>query len=128
MSIRIPKRVIFVLLLLVLSITSIVVFGQNNENSTKSNTTKIVDTATVNVKAGYYPAEIILPANKETAITFITENTYDCSAALLIPKLQIEQFLPPTGSTQIDIKPQTSGTEIIAGCSMGMYTFKIKFL
>jgi plastocyanin domain-containing protein len=124
---RISKRLITVVIMLVISVVGIALFG--NQDQKQPEVAGVDSTAPkIYVKAGYNPREVTLPANTDSVINFVTDNTYDCSASLLIPKLQIERFLPPTGTTSVAIPPQSAGTEIIAGCSMGMYSFKIKFI
>ncbi len=78
-------------------------------------------------KAGYTPSSITAQANKNTILRVNTKNTFDCSTALSIPKLGISKNLPLTGQTEIDLGSQPPGSEIEGTCSMGMYSFKIKF-
>jgi plastocyanin domain-containing protein len=79
-------------------------------------------------KGGYSPSVITAEANKETILRVNTNNTFDCSSALTIPKLGIQKNLPVTGETEIVLGSQKPGTEIEGTCSMGMYSFKIKFV
>lgn len=127
MQIKISKKFIRVFLVVIVGVALIALFGRKNPTPEIINV-KGQSVAVIQVKAGYYPQELVLQANKENVLRFVTKNTYDCSASLLIAKLQIEKFLPPTGSTDIIIPAQEPGTEIVAGCSMGMYNFKLKFL
>lgn len=76
---------------------------------------------------GYSPEELIAPANQAIMLSVITKNTLSCSRAFVIPSLQVEEFLPQTGTVVIQIPPQTSGTVIQFTCSMGMYTGEIRF-
>jgi len=76
---------------------------------------------------GYSPEELIAPANQAIMLSVITKNTLSCSRAFVIPSLQVEEFLPQTGTVVIQIPPQESGTVIQFTCSMGMYTGEIRF-
>lgn len=81
---------------------------------------------TIDVKGGYSPRKSVATAGVPTTIRFNTKGTFDCSAALRIPSLQVSRSLPPTGSTDIDIG--TPGVEELTGsCGMGMYAFSIVF-
>lgn len=79
-------------------------------------------------RAGYAPKEITTKANTPVTLRVTTKNTYDCSASFVIPKLNINAYLPPTGVTTFTIPPQDKGTEVTGGCAMGMYGFKIVFM
>lgn len=79
-------------------------------------------------KNGYSPSIIEAKSNVATILRIKTENTYDCSAVLSIPKLNYSKFLPSSGKSDVQILPQQPGTEIVASCSMGMYGFKIDFV
>jgi plastocyanin domain-containing protein len=85
-------------------------------------------TISITAKGGYFPKEITAEANKETLLTVSTKNTYDCSLALVIPKLNYTKNLKPQDQTTVSIPPQKAGTEIDGTCSMGMYKFTIKFV
>lgn len=78
-------------------------------------------------KGGYSPKSQIGKAGTPTILKVATKNTFDCSVALSIPSLGVSKYLPGTGVTDIEIPPQKSGTTLRGSCSMGMYTFNIKF-
>jgi len=78
-------------------------------------------------KGGYSPSVINAAADKDTILRVNTNNTFDCSTALTIPKLGVQKNLPSTGKTEIALGIQKAGAEINGTCSMGMYSFKIKF-
>lgn len=82
----------------------------------------------INAKVGYTPSISEAKANTPTTLRINTKNTFDCSTALTIPKLGVNINLPFNGSTDIDIPPQAAGAVINATCSMGMYSFQIKFV
>lgn len=82
----------------------------------------------IRAKGGYFPKVLQAKAGQSAILKVITDNTYDCSLALSIPKLKLAKTLPITGVTEIEIPPQSQGSEIFGSCSMGMYNFKIKFI
>lgn len=82
----------------------------------------------VNAKTGYTPKLSEAKANTTTILRVSTKSTFDCSTALKIPKLGITKNLPASGDTDIEIAAQPAGTVIDATCSMGMYSFQIKFV
>lgn len=79
-------------------------------------------------KGGYSPQIIEAKADIPTLLKVQTKSTFDCSAALVISDLKVNEILPPTGTKEIEIPAQKSGTVIDGTCSMGMYGFKIKFI
>lgn len=81
----------------------------------------------VTAKGGYSPTTINAKSNAVTILRIKTENTFDCSSSLVIPKIGIRKNLPANGTTDINIPPQEKGTTIAAACSMGMYRFNINF-
>lgn len=81
----------------------------------------------VTAKGGYFPSVIEAKANVNTILRITTKNTFDCSLAFTIPKLGIQKNLVSNGKTDIALNPQSVGSEITGMCSMGMYSFKIKF-
>ena len=86
-----------------------------------------MQTIEISAKGGYEPKLTVAKANLSTVIKFNTDSTYDCSVAVVIPSLNYHTRLPLTGSTTLDLPPQQPGTELQGMCSMGMYSFKIKF-
>ncbi len=82
----------------------------------------------IKAKNGFSPSVITAKANTNTVLRVSTQNTFDCSSSLIIPKLGITRSLPVTGKTEIDLGTQAPGTEILASCSMGMYKLTIKFV
>ena len=60
-------------------------------------------------------------------LAMVTNKTYSCARALVIPSLRIEQVLPPTGTVLIDIPAQPAGSKLFYSCSMGMYSGVIVF-
>jgi plastocyanin domain-containing protein len=80
----------------------------------------------INAKGGYQPRKSLAKAGIPTIIRFNTNGTFDCSASVRIPSMNISKVLPNTGTTDIDIGVQKTG--ILQGtCGMGMYPFEVDF-
>lgn len=80
----------------------------------------------IRAQAGYYPGKLTAKAGMETILRVNTKNTYDCSTALVIPKLNVSKNLPYNGSTEIPLGTPVAG-KLQGTCSMGMYNFEISF-
>ena len=78
-------------------------------------------------KGGYSPRIISVKAGLPTVLRMKTENTYDCSASLVIPAISYRRFLPPTGITEISISAEQARGAMRGLCAMGMYNFQIRF-
>jgi plastocyanin domain-containing protein len=87
------------------------------------------DTQTVTLTAlgGYQPSLTQAVGGIPTKLIIDTKNTFDCSASLTIPGLGVNRLLPPNGQTEVDLGTPVSGSEIFGTCTMGMYSFRIKF-
>lgn len=114
--------VVFPILLLL----AIVVFSQADIKGT-ANIEGGIQNIYVEARNGYNPNLVEAKAGVESQLVLVTNNTYDCSAAIIIPELDYQAFLPPSGETIIKIPPQAAGSEIQGACSMGHYGFRIKF-
>ena len=77
--------------------------------------------------AGYYPSTLKAPAGKDLKLNLVTNDTFSCALAFLIPALDFYQMLPPVGTVQVDIPAQEKGSTLYFTCSMGMYTGQILF-
>ncbi|MBI4235567.1 hypothetical protein HY604_04690 [Candidatus Peregrinibacteria bacterium] len=78
-------------------------------------------------RGGYKPSQISAKADIKTILEIETQGTYDCSAALNIPQLGFQQFLPATGVTPIEIPAEYAKDSLNILCSMGMYRSRIDF-
>jgi plastocyanin domain-containing protein len=122
--------------LIVLGLIVLLFFGSNTKNPDSNGTTlgatpQIVgDKQILNLtaKGGYTPQVIEAKADMPAILKVQTKSTFDCSAALVISDLKVNEILPPNGVKEIEIPAQKPGSEIIGTCSMGMYGFKIKFV
>lgn len=125
------KKIIFlsVAFLVVLLLAFVLIGLKSSRNSVGvADTSGNVQVITVLAKNGYSPSKIVAKADIPSIIRIQTSNTYDCSAALVIPAINYSKFLPPSGTTDVQLLPQKAGTEILASCSMGMYGFTIEFV
>ena len=135
------KNIIISLFISVLVLGGAIYYVTNNtekkdpENSTStktglSNNITIVDGIqyiTVSSKSGYTPKISTAQANTPTKLIIKTNGTVDCSASLVIKQLSFHKILPPTGEETIDIGMFQPGEKLQGVCSMGMYSFQIKF-
>ncbi len=81
----------------------------------------------INARGGYQPQKSTARAGVPTVIRFNTDGTFDCSASVRIPSMNISKILPQTGQTDIGIGVQKEG--VFRGvCGMGMYSFEIEFV
>jgi len=76
---------------------------------------------------GYFPSTLKAPAGKDLKLNLVTNGTYSCALAFLIPALDFFQMLPPVGTMQVNIPAQEKGSTLYFTCSMGMYTGRIVF-
>ncbi|MFZ5391041.1 MAG: hypothetical protein ACOZAJ_02075 [Patescibacteria group bacterium] len=81
----------------------------------------------ITAKGGYYPRSLKATAGLPTVLRIETNNTFDCSAALTIPKLDYQKFLSPTGVEDISLTANQAKGTLRGVCSMGMYSFAVKF-
>lgn len=98
-------------------------------NSVAAQNVSIVDgkqIIEIEAKGGYSPRNSVAKSGIPTIIRFKTGGTFDCSASVRIPSLNISKILPQTGSTDIDLGSQNGGT-LQGTCGMGMYPFSIDF-
>ncbi len=80
----------------------------------------------IRAKGGYNPVHSVAQAGLPTILRFNTHGTFDCTSVLRIPSMNIDQNLPPSGITDIDLGTQKVST-LQGTCGMGMYPFDIKF-
>jgi plastocyanin domain-containing protein len=77
--------------------------------------------------SGYSPRVLHARAGTPITLNVVTNRTYSCSRAFVIPVLGVEKLLTETGTATISIPAQPSGTVMPFTCSMGMYTGEIVF-
>lgn len=101
----------------------------NNGNIVSANNVTIEDGVQIieiRAKGGYTPRSSVAKAGIPTILRFDSKGTFDCSASVRIPKMNISKSLDFSGLTDIDLGVQTVGT-LKGTCSMGMYPFEIVF-
>lgn len=76
---------------------------------------------------GYFPTTLKAPADRSLTLNLVTNKTYSCARDFVIPSLNVYELLPDTGTVQVNLPPQKSGTKMNFTCSMGMYTGVILF-
>lgn len=81
----------------------------------------------ISAKNGFTPKITEAKADTATVLKVSTENTFDCSSAVVINELGINKILPSTGVTDIELGAQPSGKIITAFCNSGINSFQIKF-
>lgn len=86
-----------------------------------------VQTIDITAKGGYSPRTVTAKAGVRTVIRVRTNNTFDCSAAVVVPKLSYQKFLQPSGIEEIQISPEQATGTLQGLCAMGMYNFQIRF-
>lgn len=81
----------------------------------------------VTAKGGYSPRVVVAQAGVPTVLRMKTNGTFDCSAALVIPRLSYQKFLSPSGTEEISISAAQAQGTLQGLCSMGMYGFQVRF-
>lgn len=76
---------------------------------------------------GYSPEVTHARAGVPSRLVLVSNNVRSCSLAFVIPSLNVQVLLEPTGRHTIEIPAQAAGTRIPFSCSMGMYTGVIIF-
>jgi len=127
------KTVYIVITLALLIGIGRVFFGGSNETTqtaVAAENVEIIDGVqyvTVDAKAGYSPRLSMAKAGIPTQLIVKTDSTYDCSASLVIRSVGFQKILAPTGKEVIDLGTPKTGQSVQGLCSMGMYSFSIKF-
>lgn len=107
---------------------ALLITGRGSEgggnNVSEQNGTQIIEVSAGN---GYSPRFTVAKADLPTVLRMETRGAFSCASALTIPKLGYRANLPLSGTTDIDIPPQKSGSVLQGLCAMGMYNFSITF-
>lgn len=99
--------------------------GEEISSVSREGDTQIISVVTTS--RGYYPRSITAKANTKTVLRMESKNSYGCERSFRIPKLNIKEVLPQQGITEFELGIPEKGEKILGTCSMGMYTFTIKF-
>lgn len=119
----------------ILAIIGFVVINSSN-NSPKTADQNSVDNIefknevqyiTVKADNGYSPSKTVAKAGIRSKLVVVTEDTYDCSIALMIRSIGYQKVLASTAREEIDLSVPKTGQTIQGVCAMGMYSFKVKF-
>jgi len=126
------SAVLFVIAATVVTVVAVVMFtrgGAKAGDTTQTNVSVVGGRQIIEIsaKGGYNPENITAKADTATTLKIKTSGTFDCSSALTIPKLGYQTNLPPSGETVVDVPPQKAGSTLTGLCSMGMYSFTIRF-
>ena len=81
----------------------------------------------ITARGGYSPRKVVATAGMPTTLRMKTENTFDCSMALVIPALKYQSYLEPSGDEEIEIPPELAQGTLEGLCSMAMYRFEVVF-
>lgn len=69
--------------------------------------------------SGYTPEVLHLPADRHVTIIWAVGDAASCARAVVIPGLDYETVLPPSGEMPLTIAPQQLGTVLSYSCSTG---------
>lgn len=81
----------------------------------------------ITARGGYTPRITKAKADIPTVIRMKTENTFDCSTALVIPDIGFQAYLERSGVKEIAVPIEKATGTLRGTCSMGMYNFQIDF-
>lgn len=81
----------------------------------------------ITARGGYSPRKSIAKAGIPTILRVETNGTFDCSASIRIPSMNVGKILPQTGTTDFELGSPIAGT-LRGSCGMGMYPFEIEFV
>lgn len=81
----------------------------------------------ITAKGKYTPQLTAAKAGVPTVLRMKTNGTYDCTMALKVPSVGYQNYLPNSGTTDIEVPAKAAGETMQGICSMGMYNFEIRF-
>jgi plastocyanin domain-containing protein len=128
----VTSALLFVVAAALVSVAAVVVVAHG---SAKSGSTAATNASVaggnqiieISAKGGYRPQNSTAKAGTPTTLKIKTSGTFDCSSGLSIPKLGYHTQLPSSGETVVNVPPQQAGSTLTGVCSMGMYSFNIRF-
>lgn len=114
----------------ILGLVSVFIMLPKNDWTTDSSVANVVvrdgvQYVTINARGGYSPRTSTITSGIPTKLIVKTNNTYDCSSALVVRSVNYRWMLPASGETEIDLGTPKTGGKIQGTCSMGMYSFAI---
>jgi len=109
---------------------AVMLSGQGGAEEPIQNVFMEGDTQVIEITArgGYSPRATTATAGVPTVLRLKTKGTYDCSSALVIPSLNYRGTLSATAVTEIPISGEQAQGNLEGLCSMGMYSFTVRFL
>ena len=78
----------------------------------------------IRVQGGYEPAVIKVKRGAPVKLVFDRQEKSSCSEEVVIPDFGVRRFLPAFDKTEIEIKPEQTGTYEFT-CGMGMLRGKL---
>lgn len=99
--------------------------GQVVQNVSMEGEKQIIE---IDAKGGYSPKLTAAKAGVPTVLRLKTNGTYDCSSAVTIPSIGFRKNLEAAGVTEVEIPANVAQGTLEGVCSMGMYSFSVKFL
>jgi plastocyanin domain-containing protein len=132
MNSKATSALLFVIAAAIVSVVGVILLtrgGTNAEDAPRANVSSVAGKQTIEIRAkgGFSPRNVTAMADMATTLKIKTSGTFDCSSSLTIPKLGYQANLPPSGETVIEVPPQKAGSTLTGLCSMGMYSFTIRF-
>ena len=126
------SALLFLIAAAVVSVVAVILIthgGTKAGDTAPTNVSSVAGKQTIEIsaKGGFSPRATTAKADTPTTLKIKTSGTFDCSSSVSIPKLGYQTNLPPTGETVIDVPPQKAGSTLTGLCSMGMYSFTIRF-
>jgi plastocyanin domain-containing protein len=99
--------------------------GQVVQNVSMEGEKQVIE---IDAKGGYSPKLTTAKAGVPTVLRLKTNGTYDCSSAVTIPAIGFRKNLEATGVTEVEVPANVAQGTLEGVCSMGMYSFSVKFM
>lgn len=99
--------------------------GQVVQNVSMEGEKQVIE---IDAKGGYSPKLTTAKAGVPTVLRLKTNGTYDCSSAATIPAIGFRKNLEATGVTEVEVPANVAQGTLEGVCSMGMYSFSVKFM
>jgi len=81
----------------------------------------------LSARGGYSPEIQAAKGGVPTILRISTKNTFDCSSAIVIPALGVNETLGPSTTRDFTISAEKAHGTLRGSCAMGMYSFEIQF-
>ncbi len=124
--------IVLSVLVAALVIGGAIVFGQKSDGSgqvvqnvSMEGEKQIIE---IDAKGGYFPKLTTAKAGVPTVVRLKTSGTYDCSSAVTIPSLGFRKNLDATGITEVEVPIHVAQGTLEGTCTMGMYSFSVRFI